>query len=225
MTIDEIKIKTLDVYRLCSIKSFPVSTVEILKKLEIPYFSYSKLREKSEELYQMGVKFSKDAFTWNRLVCYNDAMPLPRIHFSLMHELGHIFLHSSKETEANYFASHILAPRIVLHQTDFQDTQQLSQLFGISKQAAEVVSSDYNKYYKGKSLSQLSPADQELYRYFYDKKLDFFVYHISECPECGATIYNSLKKTCWRCSLSSSKEKKQDASFYHLEQNWLYPEN
>lgn len=225
MTIEEIKAKTLDVYRFCSVKSFPISTIELLTKLEITFFTYSQLREKNEELYQMGLKFSEDAFTWNGLVCYNDAMPRSRIRFSLMHELGHIFLHSSNEINANYFASHILAPRIVIHEADGLTVPILPELFGISKQASKVVYSDYMKFYKGKSLKALSPADQALYHYFYNKKLDFFVYHISECPECGATIYNSLKNTCFRCRLSSGKQSTYDSSFYHLEQHWLYPEN
>ena len=89
---------------------------------------------------------------------YNDRIrPQGRIRFTLAHELGHILLGhltaaepvtrrnlgdmengDTWETAANIFASRLLAPAIVLHRLEITRAEDISNLCGLSMQAARI---------------------------------------------------------------------------------------
>ena len=129
----------------------------------------------SQELYNLCKMCSNDAFLFKdkKLIAYNDEMPYYRIRFSLMHELGHILLKhrvSSKknEDEADYFASCILAPRIMIHH--LKQTNKYSQVtaddiheyFGISISAANRALMDYHNWFENIAHTTRKPTDTEL---------------------------------------------------------------
>lgn len=202
MDINKIKQAALQVYEDCEIKSFPLSCASILAHYQLKLYSYQQLQEKSKDLYALCQKYSSDAFTYGTAVCFNDKMPAERIRFSLMHELGHLLLHTENETAASLFASHLLAPRIILAKAGYQNEKETSLLFGISKEAAQYALHDVQTNHL-----QWASIDDELLAHFYNSEEKIYVYKISECPVCGGNIYNSLKNTCLQCKKLSIKSR------------------
>ena len=129
----------LEVYETCDIKEFPIDCIDVIKKLKIPLYKYSELSAKKEkECYRV----SDDAFKLKGKIYYNDSFPyICRQRFTLMHEVGHILLKHVGDTkenddETNYFASHFLAPRILIHKYKCHDAIQIHDKFGLSYQAS-----------------------------------------------------------------------------------------
>ena len=163
------------VYKECKITFFPFDCIKILNYYGYKVYKYSELRMISQELYNLCKMCSNDAFLFKdkKLIAYNDEMPYYRIRFSLMHELGHILLKhrvSSKknEDEADYFASCILAPRIMIHH--LKQTNKYSQVtaddiheyFGISISAANRALIDYHNWFENIAHTTRKPTDTEL---------------------------------------------------------------
>ena len=122
MDYNYIRKKSAKVIIECNVKRFPIDCFSILKHYGYKIYSYSELYEKNKELYDMCLSYSDDAFRSGSmgLIAYNDRKSKTRIRFSLMHELGHHVLKHKNDTprnesEANYFASNILAPRIAIY--------------------------------------------------------------------------------------------------------------
>jgi hypothetical protein len=154
----------LDVYETCNIKNFPIDCIDVIKKLKIPLYRYSELSEiKERECY----KVSDDAFKLRGKIYYNDSFPyIRRQRFSLMHEVGHILLSHNGDTkenddEANEFASHILAPRILIHKYDCRTVRHIYELFGLSYKASNRALSDYRRWYEHIAHTTHKPSEPE----------------------------------------------------------------
>lgn len=201
MDLQEIKQHVLLVYNNCQVKSFPISCTSILKHFHTKLYPYSYIKSTNEELYHICQKYSNDAFTFQGIICYNDSMPKERIRFSLMHELGHAMLSTENETLANQFASQILIPRSILIYSSLTDIVSVSKLFCVSKEAASYALLDVRKH----TTAHRTDIDTKILEHFYDPEQKFYIYHSSECPVCGSTIYNSIHNTCLQCKMLSIK--------------------
>ena len=89
------------------------------------------------------------------IILYNDdrmANSLPRLRFSLAHELGHVLMkHEGNsmifEMEANCFAQHLLCPAPVVEALDLQDESKIflfTSTFGVSRSVARIVLGNKN---------------------------------------------------------------------------------
>ncbi|MBR3772561.1 MAG: ImmA/IrrE family metallo-endopeptidase [Clostridium sp.] len=203
MDIQHIKKNVLQVFKDCKVNAFPISCTSILKQYQTKLYRYSFIETASPELYHICQKYSQDAFTFQGIICYNDSMPDERIRFSLMHELGHAVLSTENETYANQFASHILIPRSILIHSKLTDTVSVSKLFCVSKEAASYALLDIARH----PLSFQTDLDRQILNHFYDPVQKFHIYHSSECPVCGSTIYNSIHNTCIQCKKLSIKSR------------------
>ena len=156
----------LDAYEICGIRSFPIDCIEVIKRLKIPLFQYSELSAKKErECYRV----SDDAFKLKGKIYYNDAFPyIYRQRFTLMHEVGHILLGHVGDTkenddEADDFASHFLAPPIMIHKYGYRDAEQLHDAFGLSYRAANRALLSYKEWFRNISYSATGkPTKPEL---------------------------------------------------------------
>ncbi|WP_418390714.1 ImmA/IrrE family metallo-endopeptidase, partial [[Clostridium] scindens] len=108
---------TLEVFQECKVRSFPVDCCSLLRHYGYKVYTYKELKMKNNELYEMCMGYSDDAFQdgCTGIIAYNQDKPAGRSRFSLMHELGHhVFAHvgnsARNEREANAFASNLLAP-------------------------------------------------------------------------------------------------------------------
>lgn len=87
-------------------------------------------------------------------IIYDDNMSNERIRFSIAHELGHIFLghqltngeyrrtfvidKPSEETQADIFASRLLAPAVVLWALDIHSAEEIQKLCSISYSSSKI---------------------------------------------------------------------------------------
>ena len=125
------------------------------------------------------------------MIFYDDQMPVSRQRFSAAHELGHILLHDPHgatvynrepspndnpiESEANIFASRLLAPLCVLHYMDVQSPEEIAKLCEISHTAAQIrwerlvlirERDEAFRKTRGKGCFLLSPAERKVFRRF-----------------------------------------------------------
>lgn len=141
--------KTLEVYKKCNIKDFPIDCIRIIKGLGIPLFKYSEL---SESKAKKCLQLSDDAFTLYGVIFYNDNFPhKERQRFSLMHEVGHIVLgHEGEkienEKEADFFSSNILAPRAIMRHLRCESVKDIYRTFNVSCMAANRIEKEYQMF-------------------------------------------------------------------------------
>lgn len=204
MDYEIIKFATLDVFKECSIHSFPFDCFDILRHYHLEVYPYSSL---NEDLREYCIKYSNDALIYKNKVCYNDSLPAGRIIFSLMHELGHILLKHGEnhnlenEQEANCFASNILAPRMAIHYAGCHNQADVAAVFNLTNEASRYVFDDYKHWYRWLVCHKMSAFDNALYAHFYNNEADKFVYSIKQCVFCDTLLYNSQADLCNKCQI------------------------
>lgn len=201
--------KTLDVMIDCNIRSFPFDCLKILEHYNYTVRTYEEIKKQNPILYDICYNYSEDAFrdNNNKLISYNPDKPPGRIRFSLMHELGHeILRHSGEskgnEAQANFFASNILAPRMAIHYANCNNAPEVSKIFDLSYEAADIAFNDYRRWYRYivSHGNIITPNDKSLYNHFYDKGLQKFIYSRKKCRCCGKELLNSVDDTCNMCN-------------------------
>ncbi|MDU6263793.1 MAG: ImmA/IrrE family metallo-endopeptidase [Anaerocolumna aminovalerica] len=224
MNHELIRLKTLEVYRQCNIKSFPLDIDFIYNFYKLIRYTYSC---KDELFKKFCFKMSDDAFYWEGLILFNEEANPQRLVFSFAHELGHhILKHSSnrtpsEETEANYFASHILAPRMAIHYSKCKNHVQVSKLFGISLEASQYAFDDYRRWHR-RAVYKMNDFDKAMYTHFYNEQYKGFVYNIKTCKLCGKELLNHKSEYCDPCFNRLSFRNYNDRNLYAAENNWLY---
>ncbi|MCQ2534055.1 MAG: ImmA/IrrE family metallo-endopeptidase [Clostridia bacterium] len=146
--------KVQQIYDVLNITKVPIDPERILHNLGIDLIKYSELPMID---IVKAIETSMDGFCgilkgrWT--VFYNDSLPVNRIRFTLMHELGHIALgHTSSdvrsERQANMFSSFMLMPReYVVNYLTNNDininsielaSEKISTSFMVSREAARI---------------------------------------------------------------------------------------
>ncbi len=214
--------KTLEVYKKCNVKNFPIDCIEIIKSLGIPLYKYSEL---STPKIRKCLLVSNDAFTLQSVIFYNDNFPLKeRQRFSLMHEVGHIILgHNGEcgefEEEADIFASYMLAPRIIIHNFKCQNADQIHKMFGLSYAASNKALISYRKWFQNicQTTREPSKLELEMEQIFFPKfkgerkhKLNRFMRLSPETEKC-IKFFEEL-----------NQERGYDYMFQRAESQWLY---
>lgn len=134
----------------------PIDVVAISRKEKISLFTYKQSEDFIKALGLEENTVDNDAFSINSMIFYDDTKPRERQRFSIAHELGHIFLHSETsgkatvynreptpndnplETEANIFASRLLAPLCVLQFLNLNSIAEVAEICDISFSAAKL---------------------------------------------------------------------------------------
>lgn len=115
------------------------------------------------------------------LILVSRGKPIPRQRFTAAHELGHILLgHVGEgrpahrgplpadnpiEREANVFASRLLAPACVLWGCGVESVEDIMELCGISRQAAELRRQRLQEL-RGRGRFLSSPLERRVYEQF-----------------------------------------------------------
>lgn len=140
----------VDVFKLAQdmgIKVVPYSACGFIVKL----LGVARYKENNDGLYV--------SFLGKNYIFYDDSVPSEgRIRFTIAHEIGHHVLGhirlntffiprcverrrggapTAKEREANVFAARLLAPSVVLGELNVATEEDISQICGISKEAAQ----------------------------------------------------------------------------------------
>ncbi len=136
------------------ISSLPVDVHTICRNEKITLLTYKTGKNFIDALDLCEHLKDNDAFSIKSIILYNDETSPQRQRFSIAHELGHIFLHTDKsvgatvynrepspndspiETEANIFASRLLAPLCVIQFLNLNSARDISEFCNISYSAA-----------------------------------------------------------------------------------------
>ncbi len=150
---EEIKQEVADFFESSGARSVPVNGFEMATKAGIKIISYSSF---SEKIVRLLMKKSEDGFFLLDeddvfRIYYNDIKEYSRVNFTIMHELGHIVLGHTQESElaeaeANFFAKFALAPPVLVHKFEPKSIAQLSDIFEISYEAASYAYNYYKKW-------------------------------------------------------------------------------
>lgn len=215
MKYSSIIFRTAKVLKECQIRRFPIDCIKILEHYSYRIYSYSYIKSQNPRLFELCGGYSSDAFTEKslKIIAYNDVSSTGRIRFSLMHELGHIMLgHTGHEEDCEYeadlFASHILAPRVMIEHYGCKNSVDVQHFFGLSGMAANWAWIDYRRLIK----QGYQKEDTELLHWFTQQKIEkpmpvsFFDDRLEKIKE---------QKAC--LGLDSF-----DSAFTRAEKHWLY---
>ena len=131
------------------ITSLPVSVVKICRDEQITLAKNSTVKLLNNNEFAKTILINDKWY-----IIYDDSMSKERIRFSIAHELGHIFLghqltngeyrrtfvidKPSEETQADIFASRLLAPAVVLWALDIHSAEEIQKLCFISYSASKI---------------------------------------------------------------------------------------
>lgn len=146
------------IYKKYNILTFPINCFELAEKYGYKIIKYSDLTETKR---CACLSLSKDACIVEKILHYEDRNIVERIRFSIAHELGHVFLNSELEEDADNFASHFLAPRIMIHKYRCETSDQIHDIFGLSYDASNRALTDYRKWYENIAQTTHKPSEPE----------------------------------------------------------------
>ena len=167
---EEIKTIVANTFEKYDIRCVPISGFEIARKMRITCYPYSSIPKNKRHLL---LKKSKDGFSlqtsdekWR--IYYNDEHGYGRINNTIMHEIGHIILDHSEdselaEKEVKFFAKYALAPPILISRLNLKSPSKIASIFNISYEAAIYAYSYYKKWKKCNILPLRSYERKILY--------------------------------------------------------------
>lgn len=160
----------LKAYKTYGISTFPIDCFELIRKHRFKIKKYSELTPVKKAACQ---ELSADACLIDNSLFYNEAAHPRRIIFTIAHELGHHFTKTESEDEADEFASHFLAPRILIHKYGLRNADQIHDAFGLSYAASNRALISYQKWFDEISHSvprEPSQPELQLERIFFPAK-------------------------------------------------------
>lgn len=150
---EEIKITVVDMFDRYGVTCVPINGFEIAVKMGITVIPYSAY---SEEVQTLLCKNSADGFfvetdSGELFIFYNDAQPYGRINNTIMHEIAHIILGHTEDSEladaeVNFFAKYALAPPVLIHKLGLNNPVRIAEVFEISSEAANYAFIYYQKW-------------------------------------------------------------------------------
>ena len=165
---EEIKRIVVDMFVEHGISCVPISAFEIAYKMGITVIPYSAFPPNKRLLL---LKKSMDGFsvelvTGEWRIYYNDGIEnYGRVNNTIMHEIGHIVLDHSEESElaeaeVRFFAKYALVPPPLVRKLGISNYVQIMAAFDVSFEAAKNALNYYNKWmaYGGEHYSDYEVA-------------------------------------------------------------------
>ena len=150
---EEIKRIIVGLFIKYDVTCVPVNGFELATKMGVKIIPYSAvpvakrclLFKKSEDGFCVEKSFGE----W--YIYYNDEMDYRRINNTIMHEIGHIVLDHSEdselaEKEVRFFAKYALVPPVLVHKFKLDDPHAIADVFEVSFEAACYALSYYKKW-------------------------------------------------------------------------------
>ena len=152
---EEIKRIIVDLFVKYDVTCVPVNGFELATKMGIKIIPYSAIPFTKRYLL---FKKSEDGFCAEKTlgewyIYYNDEMDYGRINNTIMHEIGHIVLDHSEdselaEKEVRFFAKYALVPPVLVHKLKLNDPYDIADVFDVSFEAACYALSYYRKWFQ-----------------------------------------------------------------------------
>ena len=173
---EEINQEVVNLFERYNINCVPISGFEIASKMGIKVMPYSS---KAGEAKKLCLKESEDGFSIRRgskwYIFYNDDKQFGRINNTMLHEIGHIVLDHTEdselaEKEVKFFAKYALVPPVLVHKLKLTSPEKISETFDVSYEAAYYALVYYNKWlhYSGKYYK---PYEEQLLALFSENTL------------------------------------------------------
>lgn len=147
------------IYTDCGIVEFPIDCFEVIRKYGYHIKGYSELSQKKRAACR---KLSDDACLIDDTLYYEENAHSGRMRFSIAHELGHAFLKTQVEDDCDCFASHFLAPRILIQKMGHKNAEQIHDKFGLSYAAANRTLTDYKRWVHRSYFASIQPSIPEV---------------------------------------------------------------
>lgn len=161
-----------------NVNSLPIPIGKIAKNSNISIVKYSLVQpDRLTEIESGTTCFINDKF----YIIYRDTESLQRCRFTIAHELGHIYLGHSLindklyrkfditkpqiETEADIFASRLLAPACVLWGLGVHTADEIASVCNISMTAAKIRAERMEILYK-RNKFLISPLERQVFANF-----------------------------------------------------------
>lgn len=152
---EEIKKIVVELFIKYDVKCIPINGFELASKMGIKIIPYSSYNEKTQKLMK---KRSKDGFFVEKTegefyIYYDDTMNYGRINNTILHEIGHIVLDHTEESElaeaeVNFFAKYALVPPVLVYKLNINSPNKISEIFDVSIQAGYYAYTYYRKWLK-----------------------------------------------------------------------------
>lgn len=150
---EEIKKEVVNMFEKYNVNCVPINGFEIANKMGVKVIPYST---NSEYKRQLCLKESEDGFSvlyknqW--YIFYNDEKIFGRINNTMLHEIGHIVLGHTEdsqlaEKEVNFFAKYALVPPVLVHKLQISTVEEIAKVFNVSNEAAYYALNYYKKWY------------------------------------------------------------------------------
>lgn len=150
---EEIKRIVVDMFLRYGVSCVPVNGFELATKMGISVIPYSAIKKAKHSLLfkksEDGFCVEKEKNEW--YIYYNDTKDYGRINNTIMHEIGHIVLDHSQdselaEKEVKFFAKYALVPPILVHKLRLNNPTIIANVFEVSFEAACYAYSYYKKW-------------------------------------------------------------------------------
>lgn len=150
---EEIKLTVVRLFVKHNVSCIPVNGFELATKMGIRVIPYSVYPTETRRLMCMksidGFCVEKKPGEW--FIFYNDAMAYRRINNTILHEIGHIALNHSEdselaEKEVRFFAKYALVPPVLVHKLKLDNPRDISNIFDVSFEAACYAYAYYKKW-------------------------------------------------------------------------------
>lgn len=150
---EEIKQIVVDLFVKYDVCCVPVNSFELAIKMGIKVIPYSAISRSKQWLL---LKKSEDGFSVEKnigewYIYYNEKKDYRRINNTIMHEIGHIILDHSEdselaEKEVKFFAKYALVPPVLVHKLKLGNPTDIANTFDVSFEAARYAYSYYIKW-------------------------------------------------------------------------------
>lgn len=163
----------------CNVTKLPIKVMAIARQLGIRIVENSKVKDGNKLCPGESGKSILQDGQW--IIIFDETQLLQHCRFTIVHELGHILLgHKTKggqhrraihitkpeeESEADVFASRLLAPACVLWALDLHTPEEIAKICDISHEAAEIRANRMEILYE-RDKFLLSPLEKQVYENF-----------------------------------------------------------
>lgn len=150
---EEIKRIVVDIFVRYGVSCVPVSGFELATKMGIKIIPYSAIPESERWLLfkesNDGFCIEKNPGAW--FIYYNEQIDYGRMNNTIFHEIGHIVLDHSEdselaEKEVKFFAKYALVPPVLVHKLQLDNPGDIANVFEVSLEAAYYAYNYYRKW-------------------------------------------------------------------------------
>ena len=167
---EEIKVAVVNLFEKNDITCTPISGFEIATKMGIRMRAYSSYTpEHRADIFQIcpdGCSCFRNGVPH---IFFNDEKPYTRQNWTIVHEIAHICLNHSEqselaEAEANFFTKFAVAPPVLIYRYNLTDVYDVMERFQVGYEVASHSLEHCRKWYW--NHFGISAAEQKLCRLF-----------------------------------------------------------